>query len=85
MYRCIVTVEADPCLMNTVMDNAWRDITTAPITAGARCDNTLATNWYRLKLNGADAILPTDAIGVNRCGTLAPIWFNGEYLRPSIV
>lgn len=69
---------SDPCTSSVILNNSWRGTNNAPVTSNMQCDNTLAKGWYRLQLNGVDAIMPMDAPGVYRCGTAAPVWFSGE-------
>ena len=63
--------------MNKVLDNTWRDVS-APVLDTSRSDSTLSKDWYRLKLNGTDAILPSEASGLLRCGTSVSVWYNGK-------
>ena len=41
------------------------------------CDRDLTAGWYRA-VTGAGGDMPTTAPDFNHCGTLFPIWYNGE-------
>lgn len=73
------TTDIDPCLSehHTIIDDFRRSTKYRPKASERRlCDNNLIPGWYRLKINGTDADIPTKCIKVKRCGTAAPIWLS---------
>ena len=46
--------------------------------APVRCDNALATKWYRLTGRSGNQ-MPTSCVPINRCGTHAPGWLSGRH------
>ena len=46
-----------------------------------RCDNLLATRWYRLT-GRSGSQMPTSCVPVNSCGTRAPGWLSGLHPSP---
>jgi len=70
----------DPCsgLEVTVLDQPWR-ATTNSWENGIECDRDLnEVGWFRLKLNGKDATIPTECVEWGYCGTAAPMWLDLE-------
>lgn len=44
------------------------------------CDaNVTWDGWYRLFLNNQSAQMPDICVPENSCGTLAPLWLNGQH------
>ena len=43
----------------------------------ALCDRSLPWGWYRFT-SYAGGKMPTSKVDRNRCGTLAPVWLNGD-------
>ena len=41
------------------------------------CDRDLEEGWYRA-VSGAGGDMPTEAQGLGKCGTVFPVWYNGE-------
>ncbi|XP_064597910.1 von Willebrand factor D and EGF domain-containing protein-like [Liolophura sinensis] len=69
----------DPCLPanHKILSETWRSVENAIEAAnGSHCDNTIPTGWFRMRLGGKDAIMPTECVEVEHCGTLAPLWLS---------
>lgn len=63
-------LDIDPCLSehHTIIDDFRRSTKYRPKASERRlCDNDLIPGWYRLKINGTDADLPTKCIKVISC------------------
>jgi len=69
----------DPCSGPvTVLDQPWR-VTTNRVPGGYECDRDLnEVGWFRLKLNGKDATIPTECVEYQNCGTHVPMWLDLE-------
>ncbi|CAG2229630.1 unnamed protein product [Mytilus edulis] len=66
----------DPCSEKryTVIDDYRRSPNyNAKPSERRLCDNRIKHGWYRFKINGSDAEMPTTCIP-HGCGTRAPIW-----------
>ena len=65
------------CSSYSLLNDPWRLMNT---TGATHCDSSLATGWYRLQQNGANALMPTSCPAINTCSTQAPMWYNGKKL-----
>ena len=79
IYYGIVT--SDPCTDYKLIDDPLRSVTNKIVPWG-KCDNNIAVGWYRLKINGVDAEIPTACPlpGVAKpfiCNADAAGWFSG--------
>ncbi|KAK7105251.1 von Willebrand factor D and EGF domain-containing protein-like [Littorina saxatilis] len=75
----------DPCAEgnHTILDDVRRHVNNT-VNAGM-CDYGLVAGWYRFKLNGSDAVMPTYCVPVYRCGTHVSMWLDlGNVLLPNI-
>ncbi|KAF0037719.1 hypothetical protein F2P81_010593 [Scophthalmus maximus] len=65
---------ADPCGHYTVLQDDWRS-TNNTMNQITRCDRDINwQGWYRLFLGQISAHIPERCVGINRCGTHAPMW-----------
>uniref|UniRef100_A0A8D3BL11 UMOD/GP2/OIT3-like D8C domain-containing protein n=1 Tax=Scophthalmus maximus TaxID=52904 RepID=A0A8D3BL11_SCOMX len=65
---------ADPCEHYTVLQDDWRS-TNNTMNQITRCDRDINwQGWYRLFLGQISAHIPERCVGINRCGTHAPMW-----------
>ncbi|XP_077997886.1 von Willebrand factor D and EGF domain-containing protein-like, partial [Glandiceps talaboti] len=71
----------DPCTDegHQVIDNAFRRVTSKARTKDDYiCDIDLNRGWYRFKIFGKPAVIPTECQETEHCTTQAPIWLNLE-------
>ena len=71
----------DPCSDYKLIEDPLRSVV-YKISTWGKCDNNLEVGWYRFKMNGADAEIPTSCPlpGVtypNTCNTQVAGWFSG--------
>lgn len=60
---------SDPCLPanHKILSETWRSVENAvEATNGSHCDNTIPTGWFRMRLGGKDAIMPTECVEVGK-------------------
>ncbi|XP_022531006.2 pancreatic secretory granule membrane major glycoprotein GP2-like [Astyanax mexicanus] len=70
-------VISDPCYNYTVLDDPWRS-TNVSSSLTRMCDQSVKwSGWYRLMLLGQDVRMPESCVGINLCGTDAPLWLSG--------
>ncbi|XDV44151.1 hypothetical protein PO909_012482 [Leuciscus waleckii] len=72
-------VHIDPCYNYTVLDEPWR-ATNYPYAE--KCDAKVNfVGWYRLFIEGRNAQMPETCVAQYKCGTVAPLWLNGQHPR----
>lgn len=49
------------------------------------CDDTVNNLWYRVQRNGVDLKMPNTCVDQNSCGTVSPIWLQGNYTKVIII
>nr|XP_017214054.1 uncharacterized protein si:ch211-39f2.3 isoform X2 [Danio rerio] len=73
----LAAFQIDPCYNYTSLDDPWRAIENQ---YSYNCDASLSwVGWYRLFLNGQNAQMPETCVDEMRCGTVAPLWLNGQH------
>ncbi|XP_035668228.1 A disintegrin and metalloproteinase with thrombospondin motifs adt-1-like isoform X1 [Branchiostoma floridae] len=71
----------DPCMPSNYIElnEPWRNVQQTNDGTQNMCDNGFAGEWYRFT-GAAGEAMPTQAPpSVNRCGTDAPMWMNGQH------
>lgn len=79
---CLFVTEAfriDPCYNYTALDDPWR---ATDNHNSYNCDASVNWDgWYRLVIAGQDAQMPETCVDQFSCGTVAPLWLNGQHPR----
>lgn len=69
----------DPCYSYTALDDPWR---ATDNHNSYNCDASVNWDgWYRLFIAGQDAQMPETCVNQFSCGTVAPLWLNGQHPR----
>ncbi|XP_016101336.1 uncharacterized protein [Sinocyclocheilus grahami] len=69
----------DPCYNYTALDDPWR---ATDNHNSYNCDASVNWDgWYRLFIAGQDAQMPETCVNQFSCGTVAPLWLNGQHPR----
>ncbi|XP_048580334.1 von Willebrand factor D and EGF domain-containing protein [Nematostella vectensis] len=84
LNKLIAIKEKPQCLPSghRVLDEPLRSIRSPPHPPAPICDSQLREGWYRFKLNGLPAQIPTYCPAVNSCGTRFQIWLKPEAIIP---
>ncbi|XP_026108048.1 uncharacterized protein LOC113080021 [Carassius auratus] len=69
----------DPCYNYRALDDPWR---ATDSHYSYNCDASVNWDgWYRLFIAGQDARMPETCVNQFSCGTIAPLWLNGQHPR----